>query len=335
MSKQSNPAFIGAFVIGAIALLAISVVIFGGSELLKEKRQYVTYFERSVKGLRVGSSVLLKGVRIGYVTNIQLYSDVDSLNFIIPVTFQVVPEAITLFQGDLELGSAANAGGTMDLKRLIDAGLRAQLNSESFVTGQLLIELDLVPDSPAIFRGHSKDLDEIPSIPSDIQQAIENFRDFISDVQQSVDVPAVMAKIDSTIAGLERIVNSPELAESLTGINQLINSDDTQQLTTDLRIAVNDFRSTLDDTRQLVNSADSEIQGIAGKLSPAIETLGSTLAQGEKILTDLGAQIGDESEINYELVRTMNEVQGASRSLRILLDYLERHPEALLKGKPD
>jgi hypothetical protein len=62
MSKKSNPAIIGAFVVGAVSLLAVAVAFFGGSELFQKRVNYVAYFEEQTKGLRVGSNVILNGV---------------------------------------------------------------------------------------------------------------------------------------------------------------------------------------------------------------------------------------------------------------------------------
>lgn len=334
MSKKSNPTLIGAFVIGAIALIAISVVLFGGSEMLQKKQRYVTYFDRSVKGLRVGSNVLFKGVRIGYVTDIRLVGDVDTLEFGIPVIFEVLPDAVTLMQGDEILGTSAERE-TIDLERLINAGLRAQLNSESFVTGQLLIELDLIPDSPIVLRGLHKEHPEIPSIPSDIQQAIEDVRRFIREVQSSVDVREVMSHMQNIVAGIDRIVNSEEVENSIVGIERLINSDDTQELTMVLRGAGEDLRATLGDTRNLINNADGEVRELAQKLDPTLENLDGAISDAARVLTELGRQLGTESQAQYELLNTLNEIQGAARSLRVLLEYLEQHPEALLKGKKE
>ena len=64
MSKKSNPAVIGAFVVGAVTLLVAGVALFGGGELFKKRFNYVAYFEEQTKGLRVGSNVILNGVRI-------------------------------------------------------------------------------------------------------------------------------------------------------------------------------------------------------------------------------------------------------------------------------
>ena len=68
MSKQASKTLIGGFVVGALALVVVAVLIFGGGKFFSEKSKYVLYFESSVNGLSVGAPVILKGIRTGSVS---------------------------------------------------------------------------------------------------------------------------------------------------------------------------------------------------------------------------------------------------------------------------
>ena len=59
------------------------------------------------------------------------------------------------------------------------------------------------------------------------------------------------------------------------------------------------------------------------------------LLEAEEVLAALRADLRQDSELGYHVTRTLHEVEGTMRSLRILTDYLDRHPEALFQGKPD
>lgn len=332
MSKQANPTLIGTFVIAALALLAGGVAIFGGSELLQRKERFVTYFDGSVKGLRVGSNVVFRGVRVGYVTNISLVARIEDLSFTIPVTYELRPDSFTVMQGSRVVEESER--GDVNLDELIGAGLRAQLGVENFVTGQLHIELDLKPDQPAVFRGREPAYPEIPSIPSDIQQVVEKVQRFVADIQEKVDFEKLGQDLQSTIDGLNRLVNSEDLRESLAGLNRFVNAEDTQRLTASLNTTLSDARTALTDLRALMGTADTQLSTLGDELRPAIERLDSTLAAGQQVLENASDQLGSDSLTTYELIDTLKEVQGAARSLRQLTDYLERHPEALLRGKP-
>jgi paraquat-inducible protein B len=331
MSKASNPATIGAFVIGAIALLVVAVLVFGGSELFAKKLQAVSYFPGSVKGLRVGSNVTFRGVRIGYIESIQILGDVDTLETVVEVVMEISRDSFTFTSEGRILDQGTRPD--LDIQDAINAGLRAQLNLDSFVTGQLLVDLDFLPETPPIYRSENPPYVEIPIVPSDIQQALERFRGFVEDFREKVDVDKLFSDIQNIISGLEKLVNSPDIEESLAGLNRFINDEDTQELTGSLRIAVSDLRATLQDARQLVNNADAQIEPVVDQLLPAISRLDSLLKTGEETLSAASMQIKGESELSYELTKTLSEVQGAARSLRLFLDYMERNPEALIRGK--
>ena len=96
MAKQANRKMIGGFVVLAVGILAASVVIFGSGDLFKEKREYVLYFEGSVKGLSVGSPVLFSGVQVGVVKRIVIRSYMKEKKSYIPVFVEVYPENFQL-----------------------------------------------------------------------------------------------------------------------------------------------------------------------------------------------------------------------------------------------
>ncbi|MBT8124865.1 MAG: MCE family protein, partial [Gammaproteobacteria bacterium] len=91
MSKKSNPTFIGAFVVGAIALAVTTVILLGGGKIFSDRSTYVTYFEGSIQGLRVGANVNFRGVRIGQVRRINVRFEESMLNFDLPVIIELEP----------------------------------------------------------------------------------------------------------------------------------------------------------------------------------------------------------------------------------------------------
>ncbi len=145
MSKPASKTLIGIFVLGAIALAVIGIVVLGSGKFFKETVGVVCYFEGDIKGLNVGSPVVFRGVKVGSVTNILLRFDPQTLDFKIPVFIEIEPDRIET------IGPRGKKGERM--KPLIDKGLRAQLEMQSFVTGQLQIALNLLPDKPAKFVG--------------------------------------------------------------------------------------------------------------------------------------------------------------------------------------
>lgn len=331
MSKESSPTLIGAFVVGAVAILAVAVAVFGGSELLARKTVLVSYFDGSAKGLREGSNVAFKGVRVGFVRNISLVTDIEELAPKIEVTMELVPDTIRVVRGGEPLEERLENVVTID--RLVDAGLSAQLGSESFVTGQLLVELDFRPGQPLELYGGDSPYPEIPSVPSEIQQAIQRFQTLVADIEQNVDFATLSERIFSVLQGLDELVNAPELRNAIAGVDSLVNADATQRLSESLQASVEELRATVREAGRLIDDVDAEVGALTGELMPAARRLNAALDEAQRTLRALRGQITGDSAQMYQLQSTLAEVEAAAQAMREFFDYLERHPEALLRGK--
>jgi phospholipid/cholesterol/gamma-HCH transport system substrate-binding protein len=143
MRQRTNPAVIGGFVVGAVALIVIGVLLLGRGRFWTEQRAFVLYFEDSVEGLSVDAPVNFQGVRIGAVTDVQVQYLTRKGEFRVPVFI------------DIEPGRVKEVGGEDQpreeeafLTSLIARGLRAQLQLQSLVTGQLSVQLVFIPAPP-------------------------------------------------------------------------------------------------------------------------------------------------------------------------------------------
>ena len=132
-----KPRAIGLFVLGAIVLAVLGLVTFGGSGLFRHGDSYAIHFDESLKGLRLGAPVTFRGVDIGQVTEIRAVYEQDTGAVRVPVTVELRPGALALTDG--------MAGGSDVLTDLVARGLRARLDLQSLLTGQLLIALDFFP----------------------------------------------------------------------------------------------------------------------------------------------------------------------------------------------
>ncbi len=142
MGKKANPTVIGGFVVGAVALAVAGVLVFGSGKFWTTTVPWVSYFPGSVKGLQIGAPVTFRGVKIGQVTNIKATFDIREEPFTIltPVYWDLEPDRITT----IGISTAEEAKIVAEAKRpmasmLIKRGLRAQLQLQSFVTGQKFI----------------------------------------------------------------------------------------------------------------------------------------------------------------------------------------------------
>ena len=331
MSAKASPVVVGAFVIGALVLLIGALLVFGSGRFFEERRTFVTYFEGSLKGLRVGSNVLFRGVRVGFVRNIHVDFDQESGEFLVPVKFQILPEAIALVDPEERLLPTGKA--SPGLEELIRQGLRTRLEMESFVTGQLVIELDFHPDSPARFFAEPGGIAEIPSIPSNIQQVLERMQSFAAELQAAVDVDELVSGIMNTLAAVEALAGSEDLHGALAALNRLSNLEALEAIPAGVIETLAELDRTLAEVRALVTATDQRMAPLVARAEDGLESLSGLLREAGNLLESLSAQVSADSDLNFQMRRTLEESQAAARSLRQLAEFLERHPEALLRGR--
>ncbi len=323
MSKPASKTMIGAFVLGAVALAVIAVIIFGSGKFLATKQFYELYFQGSVQGLDIGSPVMFRGVKIGSVTDISLTFNPRELTFYIPVTIELELDRAK------RLGPPPKKEGEL-LKPLIDKGMRGQLQTQSFVTGQLAVALDFFPDKQAYFIGLDKKYPEIPTVPTTFAQLTKTIQD--------LPVKDLFAKLDSTIMAINKLVSSDAAQGSMKSLDQTLRQATAlmKSLNTRMGPLVASLQTTSDGINSVataVHGALSGEQGIPVQLQATLETTRKALAQAEQTLGSVQAMTQENSTMGFELGDAISEMSRSMRSLRVLTDYLERHPEALLRGK--
>ncbi len=329
MSKQANPTIIGAFVVGAIALIASTLILLGSGALFSDKQTFVTYFDGSIQGLRVGANVNFRGVRIGQVRDVHVRFDNSMNEFDLPVYIELEPGAIQSTQ-DIQITSD-NSEAMMST--LIKQGLRAKLQMESFVTGQLLVDLDFYPDSALEFRGEDNDIPEIPTIPSDIQLALKQTQDIMAKLR-NLPVEDLIVNLASAVEGVEEFVRSPELSNSLEGLDRLVNSPSTQNITNELQNSIKQLNSMAIEIKSIVKNTSDRVNPIITSSETTLSEIQSAAIQMQKTFEEIQTSLDDDA-IRYELTSTLEELRNSARSFRIYLEYLEQHPEAFLKGKQE
>lgn len=331
MSKKVSSTAIGAFVVGGVALLAAAVAIFGGKDLFADKTEIVSYFDGTTKGLRVGSNVSFRGVRVGYVESLQLVMDVDTLESVTEVRMILMHEELQLRSDGEPLEGAL--GDEVRYEALLKAGLSAQLDYESFVTGQLLVNIDFRPElNPKLARLGPEDDTEVPTVHTSTQIFIERVAKVFDKLQQ-LDIEKLVSDVEQTVSGANELVHSRDLRESLAAMNGLFNAPETQALTKNLTTAIDDLQTTLATARTLLTRVDTELEPALKGVGPAMDQFHRTLAAARATLESANDQIRSDSELSYHLERTLADVSDAARSLNSFLDMLDRNPEALIRGK--
>jgi len=347
MSKKANKTAIGGFVVGALALIVVGVLIFGSGKFLTERETYVMYFEGSVKGLNVGAPLVFRGVKIGSVTNILLVANTDDLSFTIPVFVETQRKHFTL-TGDETLDLSPKE----QLVLLVARGLRAQLIKQSMVTGQLIVELDFHRDTPAKLVARDSEYMEIPTISSGMDDLMKQI--------EKAPIEDILNKVLSAVDGIEKAINSKEVKESLRSLEQTVKNLNKLVLNIDSRIeplvstveeTVKDYgklarnvdrqvkpvlsgiRETERHAYKLVKNVDAQVTLLGSRIDEAAKSANAALVEATKTLNTIEGLTSEDSQMMYQITTTLKELSAAARSIRVWADYLERHPEALVRGK--
>jgi paraquat-inducible protein B len=330
MNKKISPAMIGAFVLGAIALIVIAILVFGSGRLFRQTRNFVLYFDTSVNGLRIGAPVKVKGVEIGSVKDIRLLVGEGAAGDKIPVIIEIDLKKL------IQRGAAVAADDPEAMhKAIVDRGIRGQLDMESLVTGLLYVALDFFPGTPINLvqrPGGDYDYPEIPTIPTTLEQAKGALIRVVSKLED-IDFKELDANLQATLKGVNRTVNSPEIESVLRSLAQLMPKVDQ---------AVVNIRNLAGTTEDKVKILADDLQNTSGDARVALKQATEALKQTQETVKRAEAAVANietltdlDSTVNYELVKGLRDVSTAARSLRSLTDYLERNPRALIFGKPN
>jgi paraquat-inducible protein B len=162
MSIRANPTAIGLFMIGGALLTVVGIAVLASATWFSRQSTFVSYFGESVNGLAIGAPVKFQGVPVGQVTHLLIQIELTDKTFQVPVQYDVDLTRLTS-----EAGTFVDLDDPAVLRQQIADGLRAQLQMESIVTGQLYVELAYRNDpGPAETEPRPTDYPEIPTTPS-------------------------------------------------------------------------------------------------------------------------------------------------------------------------
>ena len=325
MSQKISPTLIGAFVIGAVALLVIGVVAFGSGQLFRKTQQFVLYFDGSVNGLHMGAPVKFKGVEIGSVKDIKLEMGLGNQVHDIPVIIEIDLKKVIRRGVTIEKAMDPNT-----IREFVTQGLRGQLQTESLVTGVLYVALDWFPETPLRFvqpAGAHFKYEEIPTVPTELEQAHEA-------------LVRVVKKIDDI--DFKRLIDS--LAKTSDGVGQLVsvNSPALKSILQSMDQAMPQLRGAISDFRKLTTTADHNIENVSGDLhqtltaaQSTIEQIAATMKEVQTTIVSVRGTVDPNSPTVYELTKSLREVAGAASSIRMLADSLDSNPQGIILGKPE
>lgn len=259
---------------------------------------YVLVFAESVRGLPIGAPVDLRGVTVGEVSKINVELDPHRKKFSMPVEVQFYPERLRArYRNKTQPGKGMGSRELMSA--LVENGFRAQLRSGNLLSGQLYVALDFFPKAPPAKIDWSKSVPEFPTVAGSMEQ----FQTMLMQIVQKFEkMPLEELAVDArqTIRNLDSTLQSAD--KLLKNVDAAI-VPEARSMLQDVRKSLEDVRKTLDEARQTLGEAKQT-------LSP-------------------------EAPLQLDLREALREMSRAAQSLRVLGDYLERNPEALIRGKKE
>jgi paraquat-inducible protein B len=247
-------------------------------------RLYYTLRFDEAAGLQSGTPVQLRGVEVGEVTHAQLVFDAAAATLYESASMSIDPNAVQLVGVAHHSGAEQLAAIRAGMGRLVARGLRAQLVTANFLTGQKVIALDIAPDAAPVRFDASAATPEFPTA-------------------HGADVDAILQSLQNTLHHIDAATAGPALGNAIKNLD-----------------------ATLGHLEQITRELQPQIK-------PLVASLRATADAAQAAAQSANGAIGPDSALASELPGLLQQMSAAARSIRELADFLDRHPEALLRGR--
>ncbi|QCG95658.1 MCE family protein [Azospirillum sp. TSA2s] len=262
--------------------------------------RYRLEFAGSVQGLQAGAPVLMRGLTVGHVAAVRLEYDEKKQELHIPVDIDIEPDLVARTYAVID-GKPMDEAAVRELVATqVTKGLRGRLASGNLLTGQKLVSFDYEPGNPPTAPGTERS--DLPTVASSDLDSLTRSAGQVMDKVAALPLDALLADLRGTLQSISGVAGSPDLARSLAALAKALGSADA-----------------------LMRDADRQLPQLVKSLRGVATAAQGTLNSANGLLGGGGGQA--------DLAGVMRQLNDAARSFRVLADYLERHPEALLRGK--
>lgn len=328
MARKVSPTLIGGFVVGTLVLAVGAVLILAGRHWFARPVTCVMAFDSSVAGLSIGAPVQFRGVSLGRVSDIQLRYGRSQ----VVVVTEMEPSRIQGLNAE-----SAPAGVAGVVQAAVAAGLRAQLELQSLVTGQLYVGLDFYPGTRATLTRTDPTQCEIPTIPTKLAELQDQMKKIMEDLGQ-LPLKEALGAVARAGDAIEKLAASPEIPRVMRSADRTMEDARATVHTLGvkldstigtLQVTLEQAQGTMDgvgrDARRLLQDVDARVGPLADSLGAAAESAQALMQDGRSTLQRLDAEIGP----------TMAAVREAAQATRDALHKAEvtlGHADGLLDG---
>jgi paraquat-inducible protein B len=323
MSIRANPTAIGLFLLGGLVLMVGGTAVLASTTWFDKRSTFVSFFQESVNGLENGAPVKFQGVPVGSVTGILIQIDERDRTFQVPVQYEIDLTRLTT-----QLGTYVNLTDPAVMTRQIAAGLRAQLQMESVVTGQLYIELSYRsdPDPPMLERRVTA-FPEIPTSPSMMAALGTGAGSLVADMMKvlfqvnemlaEVDMPEINAAVVASAEAVERMVSAPEITAALAQVP----------------VMAAQVNRTMAQVELLVARAAAAVDPMQTGIGAANAELLATLQAMRRMVDETNGLLSTDSGLGHGMQEALASLREAAEALRLLATSLEQNPDMLIRGR--
>lgn len=270
----------------------------------KRHLPFVTHFTGAVRGLAVGAPVELHGIQIGMVTAVTLAFEPDGRESHVDVRYEIQPERL-LAPDEIALRSPLEV-----TRALVARGLRVELHTANYLTGQMVLALTFVDGPPKA----------APQLLAD----------------GTIEVPSQEGGLDGLLASLTQAAQAvarlpidrigQDAAQTMAAARGLVGGEELKRMLANLAGASHSVQSLLRRAEEDGSPALKRLPEIAAQLAAVLKSSAALLASAD-------ASHGSQSQVRRDVERVLAQLSDGLRSVRLLADYLTQHPESLIRGR--
>ena len=269
----------------------------------KQRIQTVMYFQASTTGLAEGSPVQIYGQQIGTVMDIRLELDPVNASARVRIAAEIQPERLRAIGGDLKDTPETVA------RRLVEHGMRAELVTTSYITGSLAVSFEFPPNAARASVTMEGDAIVLPTLGGGLGNILTTASQ-IMDKVSAIPFAQIGNSANTLLTTLSATVGGPEVKQAISAAT-----------------------GALVDLQGLVKRTDAGLTPLMRRLPEISSNLDQTLSRASQLVGSVNNGYGTNSQFSRDLERLMSQFNDAARSVRLLADFLDRHPEALVRGR--
>ncbi|RDX38134.1 hypothetical protein DZA50_00305, partial [Kangiella sp. HD9-110m-PIT-SAG07] len=145
----------------------------------------------------------------------------------------------------------------------------------------------------------------------------------------------IAENMNELLENANTFITSTDLDSSLQKFNETISRyrEVAETFNTEIKPVADEFKQTMDEYEKLAKQLNGKVPALVESLESSFNGLEAVLTDTQKLVNSMEHSYGQDSELQYQLNQTLEELSKAAHSIRVLTDYIERHPEALIYGK--